>query len=766
MSYLSYTAPGLFPTVAARPLIQTSNTHYPAALAVLGGAFARRKIADDDEDEHPRSAKKCKRAGGDTPPNRAKVSIKAAGKKRVRAEGKAVKLRNTFIKSLRNIPKQSDSRAGVEYPFTFTPLRFEPVSDASTAMEDIEVYTHTMDLDVGEPSVIAQQQIYQASMSIDSLQDVDPADYRLTSTSISTVDMDMDETSEPVQASDTAARSSDDANSVPDAVPAPAKNLIARFLARTAPAKSVRPTALLARERSHLKKIMLLEDEDADEDEDDDIFTEENAELGVQVKTEEGSSDFDEELVRPSSQVYLETIHVVASPVQDMFTPATPVKTEEGSSTEDNEVPESVSVDEWLASLERDQGPCPVYVASIEDVEAYELLYLKAPIQAQSESKDDMFAPEYEEERVGVSSVAPIGDAPKHYQLQCPKSSVLVKSESEDNLFGPVLSIPVVAECQEEAAEGEAEDIQEFYDACDQGMEVFFSLPPSQSPSQSFQATKAQHSYTGPASDVRQLLINLSSEPQDDSPPSLCKMDSDDSSAYASDSDESSVGTPTADTLVTPCLWTFRESRILPDLEEDDVAVVVHAEEVFESGVALTAADSRFGSLVSLMDKWSYKDTPSLPTASSADSLLSSDSDMDIWYDAMDCSVTPSASLGDISMSSDSSVLDDLPLELAADIFWDAQMDLDPIASSASLNTSVSGFDDNLPACACAPSACASSPCRLFEDNLTESMLIDAPSVDLIDFAASPVRMPVPALACVLPGAWPESFESEDDLLL
>lgn len=92
---------------------------------------------------------------------------------------------------------------------------------------------------------------------------------------------------------------------------------------------------------------------------------------------------------------------------------------------------------------------------------------------------------------------------------------------------------------------------------------------------------------------------------------------------------------------------------------------------------------------------------------------------------------------------------------MGSDACLDAPMDLD--VASAPHCVLVPGPGYNVTP---AQPSCLS---RLPEDDLTLAMLVDAPSLDLMDTSVSWVPTPVPSP--VLPGAWREDFEFMDDIL-
>lgn len=308
------------------------------------------------------------------------------------------------------------------------------------------------------------------------------------------------------------------------------------------------------------------------------------------------------------------------------------------------------------------------------------------------------------------------------------------------------------------------------------------------------------------------LLTDLAQAPI--SPPSLCNTDSEDSSAYGpSEIDEYYIDTAPYNVVENPAIWLHRDSPVLLDLE-DDVEIAVPVDEMLEAESLPVVADPRFASLISHLDKWSCEDNARvLPTTSCADVFMSSDSD--VWYDATDNSVSPTASLADIQMTCDASYTDfmdgilvDHPHPSATSLLSDlgyalpghplttigdynmttllgspfeprcSSPFLAPTARHSTADTPLMGSDACLdspmyldiasaPHCVLVPGpgyntnpAQLSCLYRLSEDDLALAMLVDAPSLDLMDTSVSWVPTPVPSP--VFPGAWREDFEFKD----
>lgn len=119
-------------------------------------------------------------------------------------------------------------------------------------------------------------------------------------------------------------------------------------------------------------------------------------------------------------------------------------------------------------------------------------------------------------------------------------------------------------------------------------------------------------------------------------------MKSTNSSAYAADiSDESSLYVTFDDEEKSPIAFK---------LEEDEVALVVHPEEIVKSELESAATDSRSESLISHLVERPCEGSSFHASASHLTTLSSCTSE--IWYDALDYScddlTTPAFSLGDI----------------------------------------------------------------------------------------------------------------------
>ncbi len=315
------------------------------------------------------------------------------------------------------------------------------------------------------------------------------------------------------------------------------------------------------------------------------------------------------------------------------------------------------------------------------------------------------------------------------------------------------------------------------------------------------------------------------------SPPSFCNVDSADSSAYASEIDEFSIESAPYSVVADPAAWLLRDAPVLLDPEEEEIVIVVPVEDTFETEILSVVADPCMGSLFAHLDKWSCEDSAHvLPTTSYADVLMPSGSD--IWYDAMDDSVSPSASFGDIHMTYDTSYSDFMdgiladhthypaplspalpatglmtdidyslplashpyttignydittllgspleprwassfflptspraaadPLGLGTDACLNSlSMDLDrdittaSYLTAASHNALASGLDYTMHTTPAEQPTCST---RLPRGDSLLAMLEDAPYMDRMDFAVSPVPTPDPAP--VLPGAWREN---------
>lgn len=281
----------------------------------------------------------------------------------------------------------------------------------------------------------------------------------------------------------------------------------------------------------------------------------------------------------------------------------------------------------------------------------------------------------------------------------------------------------------------------------DEEEDVYFSLPPSP-------VLRPNATFDAHLRDLEMDSLEL---------PSLSGMETDMFTDSSDSDDDSVMGSP-----VHTAMWVLRETRVLPDLEEDDVAVVVPGNEVEESGIIATA-DSRFGSLVCLIDRWSCADDPPPPPDPVLAESMSCDSD--IWYDAMDTedSFSHPSSLGNIQMACDGTSF----------AIWDELL----ASTTPSRSSGMPGafgiacplgnpqrLDDIFCNVATTPlttidySSFVSCSFRLTEDDLSLAMLQDVSSLDLIDLSVSRVPTPVPSPA--LPGAWWESLESVDDFLL
>ncbi|KAL1950758.1 hypothetical protein VTO73DRAFT_5882 [Trametes versicolor] len=755
----------------------STNVNYAGAGSLPDACLPARRKADamdsPIDDDATRSAKRCKRTE-DIHQCFEMSSLNGSSKRRNRDEGRrAVKLRKRFMKSLRNIPAQSDSVDGAHFAFTFVP---KPFAQRLDAMEDIEVSLPATDFDLlsqTTQSTVSSQQHHQVPMLIDGSQIVETVGLSEASASISTLDTEMEIVSEHVLALDAAASSFGDEDEVmADAsqviVPAGPKSFISRFLARAVVA--------VPRQTTQLKGVV----------------------RGIAKSSSRKFSAI--------STPYARTRR------PEGLTPAPRVR---GSLM----VPDNLFC-RLATTTERIAAKHPLSTSTVlkpipsnEDIVAstVEDVVLDIPVEIREESPapiDVIDCLALEGPLADIMLIAEVQELP------APLSPVHVAVESDEDVFGPVSLVS--------QSEAEAMEIQVFYDASedveDEVMhegDAFFSLPPSPSPSspQLFSTTLDRHCDDDTCIACL-LLTDLAQTPI--SPPSLCNTDSEDSSAYGSEIDEYYIDAAPYNVVADPAIWLYRDSPVLLDLE-DDVVVAVPVEEMLDVEILPLAADPRLVSLISHLDKWSCEDNARvLPTTSCADVLMTSDSD--VWYDAMDDSVSPTASLSDIQMTCDASYTDfmdgilvdrphysatglladldyvlpghplttigdynmttqlgspfeprwsspflaqtarhstaDTPL-MGSDACSDSLMDLDVASAPHYVLVPGPGYDTTP-----AQLSCLS---RLSEDDLTLAMLVDAPSLDLMDTSVSWVSTPVPSP--VFPGAWREDFEFMDDIL-
>ncbi|KAL1950730.1 hypothetical protein VTO73DRAFT_5854 [Trametes versicolor] len=236
-----------------------------------------------------------------------------------------------------------------------------------------------------------------------------------------------------------------------------------------------------------------------------------------------------------------------------------------------------------------------------------------------------------------------------------------VALEILEGVPAPVDEIDLEELLAETKPTSETQEIEVFYDALEGGEHevTHTSRPPSPvlSSPQLLPATPAPHNCDDDAC-IACLLLTTDVPQAPNSPPSLCNTNSEDSSAYASEIDEYYIESAPYNVVADAAAWLPRDVPVLPGLEEEEAVVVVPVEETRKEEIdILPVADSCLGSLFAHLDKLSFEDSAHvLPTVSCADVLMPSGSD--VWYDAMDDSVSPSLSFGDIQMTYDASYTD------------------------------------------------------------------------------------------------------------
>ncbi|KAI0366590.1 hypothetical protein BV20DRAFT_1055439 [Pilatotrama ljubarskyi] len=353
--------------------------------------------------------------------------------------------------------------------------------------------------------------------------------------------------------------------------------------------------------------------------------------------------------VREPSPTPCSPDHAVASLMQDDHIPLAYLEKTETSHTEVDAAHDvDADFDEWLASLQEPEEHQNIDALFGDASEVGRLCYTESPCLPPLSSDEDVFG-EVLQAQVTTS---------QEQDVKVEDSPVPASASYED-LFGPEIEefstnvLPL----------GPAQELQDDEDIGECGEEQFYSLPPSPSPSsgQFLSMLAAKHDCDDRECAIFRLITQLDTESQVcSSLPPLCSDggDSEDSSAYAPDIDEFCVGAARDSVAVDSPMWVFRESYVLPDLEENnDVVVVVPSEEDFESGIVL-AADPSFGPLVAQLDKWSMKDAP-VSLFTSPDPVSVSPMDADVWYDALDDeeftspAMSPAVSQGDLRMLCD-----------------------------------------------------------------------------------------------------------------
>ncbi|KAL1950800.1 hypothetical protein VTO73DRAFT_5924 [Trametes versicolor] len=770
------------------------------------------------EDEYTRLVKRLKLSDDGLQTIRqclANLSRNAVGKKRVRPEGEAVRLRKKFTKSLRNAPPRSDNTGGPHFAFTFTLASLARPSEAvPVAMEDIEVPMPSIDLIHGghnDRGIVSQQD--QVPMHIDSQSEVDCAGSR-TSASISTVDMEMEETQEIAHTPDVPAdspRDDDHADDAPQAVTSVNMDIpIPRFLVqgislkvRRSPQGAVRGLGKAPQRRAAATVVPYCK------------------------------------ASRP--QWYATASRLGGSlTIPEQFAAASM----EGAPDSPGRIPSAKSFLRLVKPfISLDDDDDDTTTSTVEDVVPDVLVETKegSPIQV---------------EEVGCRLKSTIPEGELH---GASRSSTPVESDERSEDDGEVarggsdVAGSLATDEEPQADAGFAENVAEASESCDcgspvpvpaeeTGEDVFGSVlrllaPISDRIAQdtTFEEFDTSNEEDGAAEDSLEDEVihdneedSLFSLASIRSSSSLCRMESANSSAYDADiSDEFSLY----------AVFDDEEDSLVAffKLQEGQASVVVHRKEIVESELESAATDSRSGRLVSHLDEWSCEESSLHASASHLTALSSCTSE--IWYDALDYPCgglrTPAFSLGDIhsawdvlpgyaqpslpatgtwiDLNSSTSLpgtmpgafnvsgLSDSPLEslydwtsavptsvllsvgsphLTSDFLWGSLGDLAPAElPAASSEPFVSALDDPLEALRrdmlsllcddlpLAPPSHTASSFQLPEDDLPLWILNNAPSEDLADHeVSSMVPTPVPALSRTFPGAWGEGFESVDDL--
>ncbi|KAI0357406.1 hypothetical protein OH77DRAFT_1519334 [Trametes cingulata] len=368
--------------------------------------------------------------------------------------------------------------------------------------------------------------------------------------------------------------------------------------------------------------------------------------------------------VLDESPTPLASNRAIATPVRDDHSPAALAEISKMSPTKAEAIhEEDADFDEWLASLQETEQPEDDVELFGDATEVHQLCYTESPATAPAKSDEDVFGQV-------LLLPAQVSTSPvQGVEVQNPPITANIDYEE---LFGPEIDESIATQLHQ-GHDQELKDDEDM-DECEE--DKFFSLPPSPSPSsgQFLPTMPAKHDCDDQACAACHLIAQLDTESQVcSSLPPLCNDDdeTEDSSAYVPDVDEFRVGAPVDKVAVESSLWVFRESFVLPDLEEEDVVVVIPTEEVFESGIVLSA-DPRFGPLVAQLDRWSMKDAPlSLFTSPGPESLDLMDAD--VWYDAIDDdedlaspAMSPAVSQGDFRMLCDAPSSDNMDDILAA----------------------------------------------------------------------------------------------------
>ncbi|KAH9890002.1 hypothetical protein C8Q73DRAFT_147405 [Cubamyces lactineus] len=673
---------GIVLKIDSRSQIEASyNPH--AGLSALGGSLPRRKAnaLDDVAAQYPeievefvRLVKRCKRSGEDVDKIRNRLANLspdapiATARKRIRHEGEAVRLRKRFLKRARLWPVTVAAHSGSQYSFTFSPMLFAVAQPALTAAEDIDVSMSTSSDDLFHQDVNIDQQQALAQELFSVHQVVDPAGVRGASEPVSTDNMEIEDKPRTDLALDSAA-------SIPQGVvdqvmiPVDMNTSVPRSFGRFA----VEP------DPPNLSFSSAIHDAGK-------TFHCAATPIGTPcfnpyTLTQQAPAPLENHPGRP------------ASPMSDGIATVTELSEENIAETDEEEslfTPKTSAANSPCLDFleEGDVSPAIECVAldssvdtrelstSLEDEDLYSGCFAEGdggcPSQAILPRASSLLVlPETGESWVEVDSpdLSPAEVqwlVPTQYECNGPYSPVRGPVQLEEDVFGPVLllnlrrreyaarqivgvemSYPVDANWSEPQSHALiAEDIPD--ETMHEDHEEFCSLPPSPSPSSpSLSSTERDHS------DSHRFAYRFVDAPETearlaDSLPSLCSMDSANSSSDGLLAYEFPYsGMVSSKTVVNPRMWHYRESRILQDTEEDDEAVVVKVDEALEWAIVPGATDSCLEPLVSLLDKWTCEDACDSSVSSHADSLFSSDTE--IWYDALDddASISP-VSLGDL----------------------------------------------------------------------------------------------------------------------
>ncbi|KAI0328884.1 hypothetical protein GY45DRAFT_1435836 [Cubamyces sp. BRFM 1775] len=702
-TYINYAVAGAVPNIATRSRIEASD-NIPAGTGVLRGVLPRRKAdALDDvaaqspkaKDEFVRSVKRCKRSDEDVNEIRkrlANLSLApiATATRRIRREGEAVRLRKRFLKRARLLPAAVAINGGPQYAFTFSPMLIAVAQPASTATEDIDVAMSASSDELCGQDVTMDQQQARGLELFSVQQVVGPAGVRGASGPVSTDTMEIEDKPRTDLAFDNAASNpQDDVDQV--MVPVDMSTFVTRFLALQA-AKSTPPTFLPfssihgASKTSHRSFTPIgtpyFKSYTPPQQAPTPLALPENLPGRPRSPTPEeialsfGVSEDNVVEVAEEESLFTSKTSAANSPRLDFLD-------EEGSVSP---TVEGVALDicadarEHSALLEEDlfsecadeaYGESPSQ-ANLPRVSSHLVLPETGESWAEVDGQDSpsvavgWLAPAQSVRASDVDDLF-IEDAGDVHEYYGPYSPVRSPVEVEEDVFGPVLlleprqreyaaqivsvgnSHPIDADwSQPRSHDIEAEDIADEIMHGDR-QEEFFSLPPSPSPSSPLLSSTAQY-HSGSQHFIYRLFEKLETKtPLAGSLPSLCSMDSTNSSSDDLLADEFLYGGMVSNKVVVdPRMWHFRESRIIPDFEDDDEAVVVNTGETPESTLVSGATNACVELLVPLLDKWTCEDACYSPVPSHPDSLFSSDSE--IWYDALDDDtlISPAMSLGDL----------------------------------------------------------------------------------------------------------------------